>query len=322
MGPRPQAAGSPEGAVRPYAPLRASLALQLAAPHTWPAAILPVLFGIALAAVSGATVSVALAMALLCIAVLMQAAANTLNDYFDYLKGADKQENQVDPSDAVLVYHNVSPRSVLFLAVAFLGAALALGLYVVWCAGWVPLAIGCVGAAIILLYSGGRTPLSYLPLGELASGFTMGCLISLASYQALTLRFDLGVLYLSVPFLLGIALIMFTNNTCDIEKDIEAGRRTLPVLLGRRNAIRAYRAALVVWVLAITALTACFFTAGLMVVPFMALVLYPGLKALWKSPFTLQARVQAMSLCLNANIGLGVFYIAAVLASPLLSLVW
>ena len=316
---QPQISNDKDSA-HPYAPLKAAFALQLAAPHTWPASILPVFFSIALAAVSGGKVSLTLAAALLCISVLMQSAANTLNDYFDYIKGADRRENQIDPTDAVLVYHNVNPQSVLFLAVGFLGVALLLGVYVVFRAGWIPLAIGCIGAAIILLYSAGKTPLSYLPLGELASGFTMGCLIPLASYQALTLCFDLSVLCLAIPFMLGIALIMFTNNTCDIEKDIEAGRKTFPVLLGRQNALKAYRGALVGWMLAITVLTACFFTAGLIAIPFMLLVLYPVLKVLWANPFTLQARVQAMSLCLTVNIGLGVFYIAAVLLSPLVSL--
>ena len=114
------------------------MAMQLAAPHTWPAAILPVLVSVAAAAVTKPPVSVTMACVLLVICVLMQAAVNTFNDYYDYVKGADSADDNVDPTDAVLVYNNVDPRSAKRLAVGFLVAAFALGGYVIWVAGWVP----------------------------------------------------------------------------------------------------------------------------------------------------------------------------------------
>ena len=304
-----------------YAPLTPVLALQLAAPHTWSASVLPVLLAVVLAAVSVGKVSITLVLALLGISVLMQSAVNTLNDYFDFVKGADALENQVDPNDAVLVYNQVNPRSVLFLAIGFLVVALGLGGYVIYLAGLIPLVIGIVGAFIIILYSAGKTPLSYLPLGELASGITMGCAIPLASYQALTLTLDWGILYLSFPFVLGIALIMFTNNTCDIEKDIEAGRKTLSVILGRAKAIIFYRCMVAIWIVAIVTFVALFYPAGLIVLPFMLLIAYPTFNTLWKNPFTLQTRIQAMALCLNMNNTLGLFYLLAIatsLVTPLL----
>ncbi|MCL2826973.1 MAG: prenyltransferase [Eggerthellaceae bacterium] len=304
-----------------FSPLKPRLALQLAAPHTWPASILPVLFASSLVVIDQGSVSVALMATLLGISILMQAAANTLNDYFDYVKGADSLDNQVDPNDAVLVYHNVNPRSVLILAIGFLAAAVAGGVYVIASAGWIPLGIGVLGVVIIVLYSAGKTPLSYLPMGEVASGFAFGGLIPLACYQVLSSAFDLRVLYLTIPLMLGIALIMFTNNTCDREKDIEAGRKTLAVLLGRPRSLKAYHAVLVIWILAIVVLVACFYTAGLIVVPFMLLTLYPTLKALVSNPLTLQARVSAMAACLNTNIGLGAFFIVAMLIGRLAHLV-
>ncbi|MDR2721288.1 MAG: prenyltransferase [Coriobacteriaceae bacterium] len=305
-----------------YASLSPKLALQLAAPHTWPAAIIPVLFAVALASVSQGFISVSLALALLCISILMQATANTLNDYFDFKKGADSLENQKDPTDAVLVYNKVNPTSVLFLAVGFVACAAALGLYVIVCAGWIPLAIGFIGAAIIVLYSAGKTPLSYLPLGEVISGITMGYLIALASYQALTGIFSLEMLWLSLPLVVGIGLIMFTNNLCDIEKDIQAGRKTLPVLLGRARARKVYQGALVGWIVLIGLLVALFFTAGLLVVGFMLIILYPLLSTLWKNPFIFETRAPAMASCLNANIGLGVFYILAILFSSVVHVIF
>lgn len=289
------------------------MAMQLAAPHTWPAAILPVLFATALAGIWHGSLSVTLVLSLLVICVLMQASVNTLNDYYDFVKGADNIENQLDPTDAVLVYNNVNPKSALKLAVGFLAAAFALGVYVIVAAGWIPLAIGLVGAGIIVLYSAGKSPLSYLPVGEFVSGITMGGLIPLACYQALTGSFSWTVLLLSVPLVCGIGLIMFTNNTCDIEKDTAADRKTLSVLLGRERARAAYHGTIVVWMASIVVFSAVFFPAGLIVAPFMLIALYPAASALWKNPLTPATRLQAMPQCLNLNIALGAFYAAAIL---------
>lgn len=298
-----------------YGRLTPRLAMQLAAPHTWPAAILPVLAAVAAAAVTAPAVSVTMACVLLVICVLMQAAVNTFNDYYDYVKGADSADDNVDPTDAVLVYNNVNPRAALALAIGFLAAAFLLGAYVIWVAGWIPLALGVAGAVIVVLYSAGKTPISYLPIGELVSGFVMGGLIPLASYQALTGVFDLRALLWAVPTILGVGLIMFTNNTCDVEKDAESGRRTLSVLLGRERARALYHGVVYAWVVAIVALVAVFFTNGLVVMPFMLLASYPLLKALLGNPLASAARIGAMAQVCSVNIALGAFYAAAILAS-------
>lgn len=291
------------------------MALQLAAPHTWPAAILPVLVATAAAAVTSAAVSAAMACVLLVICVLMQAAVNTFNDYYDYVKGSDSADDNVDPTDAVLVYNNVNPHAALALAIGFLVAAFVLGGYVIWVAGWIPLALGVAGAVVVVLYSAGKTPISYLPIGELVSGLVMGGLIPLASYQALTGVFDLRALLWAVPTILGVGLIMFTNNTCDVEKDLESGRRTLSVLLGRERARKLYHGVVYAWVAAIVVLVAAFFTNGLLVVPFMLLASYPLLKALLGNPLVPAARIGAMAQVCGVNIALGAFYAAAILAS-------
>lgn len=298
-----------------YDPLTARMALQLSAPHTWPAAILPVLVACALASIVQPMLSVTLIGALLVIVVLMQAAVNTLNDYYDFVKGADNEKNQLDPTDAVLVYNNVNPKSALALVVGLLVCAFGLGTYVVWNAGWIPLAIGVVGAVILVLYSAGSSPISYLPIGELVSGFTMGSLIMLACYQALTGTFDLIVLLFSLPLLCGIGLILMTNNTCDIEKDIEVHRKTLSVLLGRERARKTYHTILGVQVASIIIIIAIFFPSGSIIMPFMLLAAYPVLSALIKNPLTASTRGSAMSQILNTNIALGAFYALAILMS-------
>lgn len=297
------------------------MALQIAAPHTWPAAILPALIAMACAAANGYTVSAVMALVLLAICILMQAAVNTFNDYYDYVKGSDSAEDNVDPTDAVLVYNNVNPRSALMLAVGFLVVAFALGAYVIWQAGWIPLVIGIVGAIVVVLYSAGKTPISYLPIGELMSGFVMGGLIPLACYQALTKCFDPLMLVWALPTIIGVGLIMLTNNTCDVEKDIESGRKTLPALLGRSRARALYHALVWIWIALIIVNVLIWFSGGWPVLVFMLAASIPLLKALLSNPLAPPARIGAMAQICSINIALGAFYAAAVFAGGAMALV-
>ena len=294
-------------------PLSPRLALQLAAPHTWPAAIMPVLVTTACALANTGSLDVGMAWLLLLICILMQASVNTFNDYFDFIKGTDTAEDNVEASDSVLVYNDVNPRSALGLAIGFLAVAFLLGLYVVWKTGPVPLVIALIGAVIVVMYSGGKTPLSYLPVGEAVSGIVMGGLIPLACYQVLSGTFTFMALLWAIPTIIGVGLIMMTNNTCDIEKDIEASRRTLSVLLGRERARALYHALMVVWVLAILAIVAIWFPRGIVVLPFLALGCYPLMMGLWKNPLAAPTRIGAMGQICSVNVALGAFYAAALL---------
>ncbi len=298
-----------------YEHFTARMALNLAAPHTWPAAILPVGLSVSVACATQGHASLSLSLTLLAICILMQASVNTFNDYYDYVKGSDSAEDDVDPSDAVLVYNNVNPASALRLAIGLLVLAFVLGVYVIVLTGWIPLAIGIVGALFVVAYSAGKTPISYLPLGEFVSGIVMGGLIPLACYYVLTGVLSPVVFAWSIPTMIGIGLIMMTNNTCDIEKDIEASRKTLPVLLGRKRARNAYHACVVIWLIAILLNVAVFFSSGLILAPFMILSVYPLLKVLFANPLSSSSRVGGMGQICSVNIALGSWYIACILAS-------
>lgn len=287
------------------------MAWQLAAPHTWPAAILPVLVAAGCAVGKTGHLNVPMTWLLLAICILMQSSVNTFNDYFDYVKGTDTADDNVEASDSVLVYNNVNPKAALALAIGFLATAFLLGIYVIYCAGPVPLAIALVGAVIVVAYSGGKTPISYLPIGEAVSGIVMGGLIPLACYQVLTGELTALALVWAIPTIIGVGLIMMTNNTCDIEKDIEAARKTLPVLLGRPRARALYHGLLITWAVAIIVIVAVWFSRGIVVLPFMALAAYPLMRALWLNPLAPASRIGAMGQICSVNVALGAFYAAA-----------
>lgn len=297
----------------PYANLTPTMVVQLSAPHTWSAAIMPVFLSVCIAAAQGCTVSLPIFLVLMLICILMQSAVNALNDYMDYVKGADTLENQLDPTDAVLVYNNVNPTQVLLLVAAQLAFSLALGVYVIVSTSLITLCIGLAGMAVLVFYSVGKVPLSYLPLGELASGFTMGGLETLACTYALTGTFSWFPLLVSLPLMCTIGLINFTNNTCDIEKDIEANRKTLSVHLGRQRCRRAYKGLLFASLALMCLIVGLFYTPGLMVCLCMLAAGYPLLKALCANPLVLQTRGPAMAQAVSVNITFNAFYCAAIL---------
>lgn len=289
------------------------LALGLAAPHTWAASILPVLLGTALAAGMAGCFDGVLFLCALASCILMQSSVNTLNDYYDFVKKTDRQENSQNPWDAVLVYNHLNPRHVFELGAAFLAAAGGIGIIVVYRCGWVPLCIGMIGGLTIVLYSGGRHPVSYLPFGELLSGLVMGGMIPLAVYSMMTGELRPRILLYSGPLIIGIALIMLTNNVSDIERDREAGRKTLPVLLGRDRTVKLYRFVVVLWLLCIVMIVLLRFRTGCILLPLMAVCSVPVMKPFFCLPFTADTRYQAMPAIVKANVECGLFYTAMIL---------
>lgn len=304
-----------------YSPLTPSLAFKLAAPHTWVAAIMPVLFSIEYSAITySGKVSILLALILLAICILMQSAVNVLNDYFDFKKGTDSAENSSDDAfDAVLVYNNLNPKSVCSLAIGFLIVAAGMGFYLVYLTGWILLVIGLIGALIVFLYSGGKTPISYMPIGELVSGFVMGGLIPLACCYTLSGVFEPLVLLVALPFIFGIGMILFTNNTCDIEKDINAQRKTISVVLGRDMAPNYYHVAILVWIVLIAVLVGLFYPTGMPIVMIMVLAAFPVLRAILNNPLNQKTRDAAMSQIVMLNVILGAFYCLSLTSGSFMS---
>jgi 1,4-dihydroxy-2-naphthoate polyprenyltransferase len=210
--------------------------IELAAPPTWSAGIVPVFLGTALAVEETGALNGVILLCTLFISIALQSAVNTLNDYSDFVKGADTAENTDDVNDASLVYNGIDPRHARTFGFVLIAAALVVGLYVILVTSWLALAFAAVGIVVLLLYALPRVPLSYTPFGELASGFVMGGVLTMATYFLQTGMVDFSVLYFALPAIITIGLVMLVNNTSDIEKDAAVGRRTLAVRLGRSRA--------------------------------------------------------------------------------------
>lgn len=231
-----------------YERMTAVAAFRLAAAHTWPAAFCPAVFGIFWCLQRGIPLSPVQCVLLTAACILAQSSVNTLNDYVDYVGGTDSEDDNVEVNDAVLVYSHIDPKHALRLGIGYLLAAGICGVAAALHSGPVPYLIGLAGGCTVLAYSVSPIPVSALPLGEVISGFVMGVLIPLGIAAVGDGKFHPEMIPECLPLFLGIALIMLSNNGSDIEKDIPAGRRTLPTVLGREASLVLYRCMLGLWI--------------------------------------------------------------------------
>jgi 1,4-dihydroxy-2-naphthoate octaprenyltransferase len=212
--------------------------IRLARPFTLTAAAVPVLFGTALALRDGGF-SAGPFLAMLVASLLIQAATNMFNEYYDAKRGLDTAES-VGISGSI-VGGKLSASSVLAAALGLYAVAFLLGLYLVAVGGLVILALGLISALAGYLYTGGPRPISSTPASEATVFVFMGVLIVAIAYAVQAGGFPPGVILAALPLGCPVAAILLANNIRDLEEDTRGGRRTLPIVLGRRGGIVVYR---------------------------------------------------------------------------------
>jgi 1,4-dihydroxy-2-naphthoate octaprenyltransferase len=198
-------------------------------PKTLVAGFVPVAVGSSLAHRAGAF-QLLPALAALLGALLIQVGTNLVNDYYDFKRGADTAERLGPPRATQQGW--LSPKAVLTGAMVCFAAAFLVGLYLVFVAGPVLLAIGLVSILAGFMYTGGPFPLAYNGLGDVFVLVFFGFVAVCGTYflQAHTLTV-LPVIAAAPVGLLGVALLA-VNNTRDVKTDLAAGKKTLVVRMG------------------------------------------------------------------------------------------
>ncbi|MDJ0333080.1 1,4-dihydroxy-2-naphthoate polyprenyltransferase [Planococcus sp. S3-L1] len=207
---------------------------QLTRPHTLTASFAPVFLG-TMIALQYSPIDWILFLAMLVASLLIQAATNMFNEYYDFARGLDN-ENSVGIGGAI-VRNGVKPKTVLNLALLFYGIAAVIGLYICSLTSWWLLVVGAVAMGIGYFYTGGPYPIAYTPFGELFSGVVMGYLIVIIAFYIQTGMVTLEASLLAIPSTLLVAAIMLANNIRDIVGDEESGRKTLAILVKRPAAV-------------------------------------------------------------------------------------
>lgn len=229
----------------------------LTRPHTLTASFVPVLLGTAIAlAVNHETIHFGLFFAMLIASMLIQAATNMFNEYYDYKRGLDTADSV--GIGGTIVRHGVAPKTIMLIALAFYGIAMLLGVYICAMSSWWLVVVGLVCMLIGYLYTGGPYPIAYSPFGEFVSGAVMGMGIVLIAFFIQTGDVTLEAVLISVPSMILVGAIMLSNNIRDIVGDTEGGRKTMAILVGRHNAITILAAFFIVsylWIIALIIFT-------------------------------------------------------------------
>ena len=172
------------------------------------------------------------------------------DNYNDYHKAVDTEDYKKNTN--IIGRENLSLSLIKGLLLFFFSLSLILGLIVAGLVGWPVFWLGLFCYFIGIFYSAGPKPLSSLPVGELASGLTMGYLIFLICVYINTSAvfvWDFATLastfLVALPSTLLIANLMLANNTCDLEEDEGNHRYTIVHYIGKKNALRWWTSAIV-----------------------------------------------------------------------------
>ena len=208
--------------------------IQGARPRTFPAAVVPVAVGTAVAAPDVVWWRAAAA---LVVAVALQVGVNYANDYSDGVRGTDA--NRVGPARLVgsgAVVPVVVKRAAFgaFGVAAVAGLVLALAV-----APWL-IAVGLACIAAGWYYTGGRRPYGYAGFGEVFVFVFFGLVATAGTAFVQTEELTALAVAAAVPVGLLAAALLMANNLRDIDQDRASGKLTLAVRLGDRRAAWFY----------------------------------------------------------------------------------
>src|SRR5699024_6122890 len=169
---------------------------RLLRPHTLTASFVPVFVGSMFAFIENNTFHTALFVAMMLAAILIQAATNMFNEYYDCKRGLDNEDSVA--IRGTIVTASVSPQRILTLGFLCFGIAILLGAYIAASTSWWIAAIGACCRFIGYLYTGGPLPIAYRPFGELFAGLLMGTVMIAISYYIQTMMVTIGVILISL----------------------------------------------------------------------------------------------------------------------------
>ena len=169
---------------------------------------------------------------------LLQSAANLINEYADYRRGADQLK---EAGQGMTIKKKIlKPASVRNGAVLTTVAGCLIGLFLLAQSGPLLWIIGIGGVFVAISYTAGPFPLAYHGLGELAVAIFMGPAIVVGAYYVMSPAVadariaELCLISLPVAFM--VAAILHANNIRDMDADRAVNKRTLAVIFGIRFA--------------------------------------------------------------------------------------
>jgi len=174
---------------------------------------------------------------------LCHISVNVLNDYFDFRSGIDLAVRRTPFSggSGILPAALLKPKQVFWFGLVSFLVAVPIGVYFVLTldGGWQLLPLLLVAAVCTLLY----TPLlTRLGWPEWAPGVGLGALPVLGTYFVQTTAYTPPAVIASIPSGILVHNLLLLNEFPDAKADKKAGRKTLPIVIGKKNAGIVYSA--------------------------------------------------------------------------------
>lgn len=234
--------------------------LKLVEIQTKVASIIPYLVGTVFALYKFDNFNMKNAILLFLSMIIFDMTVTAINNYVDYIKAIKKEGFGYEEHNAITKY-GLKPKTVLGIIIVMLIVSSLLGILLFLNTNIIILLVGLVCFTIGIFYSFGPIPISRTPFGEIFSGVTMGFFITfLAIYihifdkgilnisiidgnfeLMINLKVIISIFVISIPLIVGISNIMLANNICDMEDDFINRRFTLPIYIGKENALTIFK---------------------------------------------------------------------------------
>lgn len=190
--------------------------------------------------------------------VFLQILSNLANDYGDSVHGADSTERE-GPARAVQSGH-ISPQAMKSAILLFALLSFACGIALVLTALGLNLktilfflALGTVAIIAAITYTSGNKPYGYAGLGDVSVLIFFGLVGVLGSFYLYTQHIEWIYILPALSCGLFSTAVLNLNNIRDIRTDTLAGKKSIPVRIGRQRAV-IYHWALLIFGLAASVL--------------------------------------------------------------------
>ena len=177
---------------------------------------------------------------LACLGLLLcHISVNVLNEYFDYKSGIDfgTKRTPFSGGSGILPARLLNPKHVFWFGLLSFLLAVPIGIYFVVTVGWLLLPVILIGAICILLYTPFLTRLGWPEWGP---GVGLGTLPIMGFYFIQTSTYTLPAIVAAIPSGILVHNLLLLNEFPDAEADREAGRKTLPITIGKARASILY----------------------------------------------------------------------------------
>lgn len=174
--------------------------------------------------------------------IFLQILSNLSNDYGDTIHGADSAERK-GPVRAVqsgLISLSEMKRAMFIFGLLSLISGLLL-LYISvqdWKLFAIFLGLGLAAIWASISYTSGKNPYGYAGLGDISVFIFFGLLGVLGTFFLHTLSFEPATVLIAIALGLFSTAVLNINNIRDIDSDQKAGKRSIPVRIGRKAAVQ------------------------------------------------------------------------------------